>query len=256
MRLPRQIRFSRPPARIAPVRIDEQARRSLHMVLSLLLDYPGEALDDGRVRTAASSLPEPFGEAVREFLSRVDAMARPELEDHYVRTFDLKRKCSMYLSYYATGDTRRRGTALIAFLDAYRAAGWEFDAAELPDYLPAVLEFSALSDSPIAAELIAAHREGIEVLREALDRLGSPYAGLVGALCRSLPELDEATLERYRTLIEEGPPAETVGLPFPQLAPYGGGSTAPLGAAAGPAGTAPFGTASFGTAPFGSETAP
>jgi bifunctional UDP-N-acetylglucosamine pyrophosphorylase/glucosamine-1-phosphate N-acetyltransferase len=47
----------------------------------------------------------------------------------------------------------------VSFIEAYRAAGWEVEDGELPDYLPMVLEFSARSDSPIARELLAAHRE-------------------------------------------------------------------------------------------------
>ena len=90
-----------------------------------------------------------------------------EWQRRYVVTFDLKRKCSLYLSYYATGDTRRRGAALVTFKEAYRAAGWEFDAPELPDYLPAVLEFSAVSDSPIA---VGAHRRAPRRHRSAAGR--------------------------------------------------------------------------------------
>src|SRR5699024_10889211 len=85
-------------------------------------------------------------------------------------------------------------------------------AGELPDYLPAVLEFSARSDSALPAELLGAHREGIEVLRKALARFDSPYRHVLEAVCASLPEIDEATRQRYQALISEGPPVEMVGL--------------------------------------------
>ncbi|MEQ6897684.1 nitrate reductase molybdenum cofactor assembly chaperone [Microbacterium sp. KR10-403] len=142
------------------------------------------------------------------------AEASDDLGRLYVNTFDLKRKCSLYLTYYANGDTRKRGTALVTILEAYRAAGWEFDAQELPDYLPAVLEFSAMSDSEIAAALLSSHREGVEVLRAALEGMDSPWAGVVRAVTLSLPPIDAATRERYLDLINEGPPTETVGLSF------------------------------------------
>jgi nitrate reductase delta subunit len=32
---------------------------------------------------------------------------------HYVQTFDLRRRCALYLTYYRYGDTRKRGMAMI-----------------------------------------------------------------------------------------------------------------------------------------------
>ncbi|MFF2272319.1 nitrate reductase molybdenum cofactor assembly chaperone [Agromyces sp. NPDC058136] len=199
-----------------PLALKPGARRLVHIAASLLLDYPGDGFDERVAAVAASldELPPEIARDLREFLDHVATTDREALKTEYVATFDLKRRCCLYLSYYAAGDTRRRGMALVTFIEAYRAAGWEFDAEELPDYLPAVLEFSARSDSPIAFELLAAHREGLEVLREALEKQRSPWVPLVRAVCRSLPELDAATRERYLELVSQGPPAETVGLSF------------------------------------------
>jgi len=75
-------------------------------------------------------------------------------------------------------------------------------------------EFSALSDSQIAGELLSSHRDGIEVLRAALEKVNSPYAHLVEAVCLSLPPIDEQTRQRYLDLVNEGPPTETVGMTY------------------------------------------
>ncbi|TFD74002.1 nitrate reductase molybdenum cofactor assembly chaperone [Cryobacterium fucosi] len=187
-----------------------------HMAASILLDYPTE---ERRARFAAVAesvtlLPGPLRLAFEAFLAAAGTMNQQELEVHFTATFDLKRKCCPYLSYYAAGDTRRRGMALVRFVEAYRAAGWEVAADELPDYLPMVLEFSALSDSPIAQELLSAHRDGIEVLRSALEAVESPYSHVVEAVSLSLPGIDEATRQRYLDLVNEGPPTETVGMTF------------------------------------------
>lgn len=204
----------------APVRMDEQTRARAHMLASLLLDYPDAAWFARLpgLRPHATALPAPIAGELLGFIDAATAGDPLAFERGYVATFDLKRKCSMYLSYYATGDTRRRGTALVAFLEAYRAAGWEFDAAELPDYLPAVLEFSARSGSPIAGALLAAHRDGLEVLRTALESMDSPWAPVIRAVTASLPPIDEATRERVLALVNDGPPAETVGLSLPMPA--------------------------------------
>lgn len=215
-RFPLQISLNRMPPPSTRAKLTREQRVFTHMAVSLLLDYPGPGFEGRAAAVAASvdTLPEAIASQLHEFLDVATAMPADELEQLYVRTFDLKRKCCLYLSYYAAGDTRRRGHALVAFLDAYRRAGWEFDADELPDFLPAVLEFSARSDSPVAAELLAAHRDGLEVLRAALEQQSSPYAALVRAVCRSLPPITEATREKVLALVNDGPPTETVGLTF------------------------------------------
>lgn len=208
---------------VSPLRLPPEQRARVHMLASLLLDYPDAEwfarLD--AVREHLAGLPEPIVDAMGGFIDRAQDAGPLAWQRLYVTTFDLKRKCSLYLSYYATGDTRRRGVALVTFLEAYRAAGWEFEADDLPDFLPAVLEFSARSGSDIADALIASHREGIEVLRAALEGLDSPWAALVRAVTLSLPSIDAKTRERFLELINEGPPTETVGLSFlGQLPPY------------------------------------
>lgn len=217
-----------PARKVAALPLSKTDAAVAHMAASILLDYPSE---ERRARfdvvaESVTRLPHPLRTAFETFLAAADAMGRQELEMHFIQTFDTKRKCCPYLSYYAAGDTRRRGMALVRFIEAYRAAGWEPAADELPDYLPMVLEFSALSDSPIAGELLSAHRDGIEVLRTALETIASPYAHVLEAVSLSLPKIDEETRQRYLALVNEGPPAETVGLTFlGNLAPFGAGAT-------------------------------
>ncbi|WP_051191919.1 nitrate reductase molybdenum cofactor assembly chaperone [Microbacterium luticocti] len=222
------------PPPLAELTLSREQRQRVHMAASVLLDYP-DADWYAKLPTIAqlvSPLPDDLRVPLQRFLdaaavadaeatvaaqAAASGTARPAahpFEQAYVNTFDLKRKCSLYLTYFATGDTRKRGTALVTIQDAYKAAGWEFDADELPDYLPAVLEFSALCDDEIAAALLSSHREGIEVLRAALEEMGSPWADVVRAVTLSLPPIDEATRERYLDLISQGPPTETVGLSF------------------------------------------
>ncbi|TFD33033.1 nitrate reductase molybdenum cofactor assembly chaperone [Cryobacterium cryoconiti] len=210
------MRLKLPTRKITALPLSAEDGRLAHMAASILLDYPNEERRSRFAAAAASValLPDPLRHAFEAFLSAADAMTQQELEIHFTATFDLKRKCCPYLSYYAAGDTRRRGMALVRFVEAYRAAGWEVAADELPDYLPMVLEFSALSDSPIAQELLAAHRDGIEVLRTALEAVPSPYSHVVEAVSLSLPKIDEETRQRYLNLVNEGPPTETVGMTF------------------------------------------
>lgn len=204
------------PEPLPPVALSAEQRARVHLICSVLLDYPSAdwfarlpVLDAHLV-----GLPGEIRGGLSAFIRHAQDAGAETLQREYVTTFDLKRKCSLYLSYFATGDTRKRGTALVTFLEAYRTAGWEFDAAELPDFLPAVLEFSAVSGSAVAEALLAAHVEGIEVLRAALDEMNSAWGRVVGAVTMSLPAVSDTVRERVLDLVTEGPPVETVGLSF------------------------------------------
>lgn len=187
------------------------------MAASLLLAYPDEETVTAarEVRSAVGRLPEPVARRLLTLATTLTDGDPRELQAAYVATFDLKRRCTLYLSYYAAGDTRRRGAALLRFAEAYRAVGWELTGGELPDHLGSVLELSARSDGDgarIAGALLTAHRDGIEVLRAALAAEGSPWVAAVEAVCLTLPPVDARTLERVAALVAEGPPAELVGL--------------------------------------------
>ena len=212
------------PKELADSTLTDEQRRTVHMAASLLLDYPNpqRRAQFNRVADVVRTLPPEIAEEFAAFLSAASELSQHELEAHFTEIFDQKRKCCPYLTYYSTGDTRRRGMALVGFIEAYRAAGWEVEEGELPDYLPMVLEFSARSDSPIAGQLLTSYREGIEVLRTALETFESPYSHVVSAVCRSFPEIDDETRERYLRLVNEGPPTEMVGVTtfLGALAPY------------------------------------
>jgi nitrate reductase delta subunit len=169
------------------------------------------------LRTAAASLPGRLGEPLELVLAYLDSAEPSAAAAHYVETFDLRRRCCLYLSYYTHGDTRRRGLALLAFRRVYRAAGLQISDGELPDHLAAVLEFSAAGHTDAAVELLVANRAGVELLWRALVELGTPYAHAVAAVRASLPPAGPGDLKAARELAEQGPPVEQVGLASPAL---------------------------------------
>lgn len=217
----------------APVPHTARQRALTHMAASVLLEYPGSdtVAKYDAVEAELGALPGPLADRLATFLGHARHVGEERLAQQYVETFDLKRKCSLYLSYYLTGDTRKRGMALVTFLEAYRACGYELAARELPDYLPVVLEFSALGDPEVAGVLLASHRQGLEVLRQALADIHSPWAGVVEAVTLTLPHVDERTRRRTLDLIAGGPPTEMVGVdafgPHEPLVPSTSPATAP-----------------------------
>ncbi|GGZ95981.1 nitrate reductase molybdenum cofactor assembly chaperone [Streptomyces echinoruber] len=214
--------------RRAPLGPEEAERRALLLrLLSLLLQYPDAELTAERPRLAAAAAalpPSPAAAEVAAFLDWFTGQEPDALERHYVETFDLRRKSSLYLTYYLHGDTRRRGMALLTLARRYRAAGWDVDGGELPDHLPVVLEFAALAGPRTGEAPLRQHRRGLELIHRALTDAGSAYRHLLAALLTLMPPATEADLRAVAELAAEGPPGEEVGLD-----PYGAGEFAPPG---------------------------
>lgn len=203
--------------------------------VSLLLDYPDQDLL-GRadlIRSASHRVPTAIGDSLRAHLYHLESTPLPELQADYVETFDTRRRCNLFLTYFAHGDTRKRGMALLRFKQTYLRAGFELDDAELPDHLCVVLEFAATVDQGLGRDLMLDHRAGLELLRISLRDLASPWANLIDAVTATLPPLRGEERDAVRRLAAEGPPEEEVGLaPFanPQFSPGAstGTSAAPV----------------------------
>jgi nitrate reductase molybdenum cofactor assembly chaperone NarJ/NarW len=192
--------------------------------VSLLLDYPDEDLlaRAELLRSASKALPDTIGESIRTFVGHLESTPLPELQADYVETFDNRRRCNLFLTYFAHGDTRKRGMALLRFKQTYLSAGMELDDAELPDHLCVVLEFAATVDQALGRDLILDHRAGLELLRLSLRDMGSPWASLLDAITATLPPLRGDERDAVHRLAAVGPPEEEVGLaPFanPQFSP-------------------------------------
>ncbi|KUI39699.1 nitrate reductase molybdenum cofactor assembly chaperone [Mycobacterium sp. GA-2829] len=197
----------------------DRADRLRWQCASLLLSYP----DDDRLATAAELLDHldgPAAEQLSRTLAAVRTLGSLRAAQDYVETFDLRRRATMYLTYWTAGDTRRRGNAMLGFVAAYRAAGVAPPRDEAPDYLPVVLEFAATVDAAAGRRLLTDHRVPIEVLHDALGESGSPYASAVAAVLATLPAATDSEIRHAQHLAAAGPPAEAVGLqPFTLTVP-------------------------------------
>ncbi|MEE6271807.1 nitrate reductase molybdenum cofactor assembly chaperone [Georgenia sp. MJ206] len=186
----------------------------VHRIAALLLDYPDEALlaEVPDLRRAAAGLGERFRVPLERLMDHLTGHPAREVAADYVATFDHKRRCCLFLTYYAHGDTRNRGVALVSFKQAYRAAAVELAAEELPDHLCVLLEFAATTDRAAGITLLLEHRAGLELLRLALLDAGSPWADALVAVCATLPPLVGDERDAVARLAAEGPPEESVGL--------------------------------------------
>ena len=156
-------------------------------VLAKLLAYP-----DAELRAHLPELAEAL-EAERalgvgrraelDALMATIAAADPlEAEADYVELFDRGRATSLHLFEHVHGDSRDRGPAMIDLAQTYEQAGLHLAPGELPDYLPAVLEFVSTQPPREAREFLAETAHILNALFGALQRRGSRYASAVGAL--------------------------------------------------------------------------
>jgi nitrate reductase molybdenum cofactor assembly chaperone NarJ/NarW len=199
------------------VALSDRDQRLFWRIAALLLDYPGAQTlaMTGQLTAAAMELPEAVGTPLLDFLSEFSSADPMQLAARYVETFDMRRRATLHLTYYAYGDTRKRGMALLRFKHAYRQAGMQVGDDELPDYLPLVLEFAATVDPVQGERLLAEHVPVLELLRLSLRDSGSSYAGILAAILATLPPINIADRRRIAELAAAGPPEEDVGLePF------------------------------------------
>ncbi|WP_186272750.1 nitrate reductase molybdenum cofactor assembly chaperone [Mycobacterium kubicae] len=189
---------------------------------SLLLAYPDEGLTH-RLDTVDALLANLNGDAsalLDQTAATLRALHPMAAATQYVETFDLRRRTTMYLTYWTAGDTRNRGREMLTFATAYRDAGVEPPRGEAPDHLAVVLEFAATVDPESGRRLLVEHRVPIDVLRAALAEANSPYQHTVAAVCHTLPSATDQEARRAQRLAEAGPPAESVGLqPFTLTVP-------------------------------------
>jgi len=168
-----------------------------------LLTYPEaelvEALPEVRAAVPASLHP------------LADELARTPLtlsQERFVALFDRSRALSLHLFEHVHGESRDRGQAMVDLASTYASRGVEVAANELPDYLPAFLEFVSLLPPAEAKGMLG---ETADILRSLGDRLadrGSRYALVFAALLAAAgePGLTKRIAERA-TPGEESSPA-------------------------------------------------
>jgi nitrate reductase delta subunit len=152
------------------------------------------------------------------FLDHVSRTPAADLAAEYVATFDHRKRCCLYLTYYAYGDTRNRGMALLRLKQSYATAGLSLVDSELPDHLAVMLEYAATVAPPAGRDLLLAHRAGLELLRLALHDITSPWADVLDSVSATLPVLHGDQHAAVAKLAAAGPPEESVGLtPYASL---------------------------------------
>lgn len=173
-------------------------RGDAYAVLAELWCNPQDTdVEELRRRAAAvvadlDALDAPASAALRRFLDHEIA------EEDYIELFELDPRCALYLGSHSFDEPKTcaqagvsdRNGYMIELRGMYGHLGLTPDRSELPDYLPLMIEFLALtaeSDDPVRQKLIAEYMlPFLPPMRARLEELQSHYTHLLDALERVL----------------------------------------------------------------------
>ncbi|WP_026431307.1 nitrate reductase molybdenum cofactor assembly chaperone [Paracidovorax oryzae] len=167
-------------------------------VLGALLDYPGAGLrahlaELPALLDADAALAGPRRAQISGLLELLGAGDPLDAETAYVELFDRGRATSLHLFEHVHGDSRDRGPAMIDLGETYARAGLLLREDELPDYLPAVLEFVSTQPPREARAFLGEIAHLLAAIHGALVQRGSaqaaPYAQAYAAVFAALLEL-------------------------------------------------------------------
>ena len=160
--------------------------RSLR-ALAALLGYP-----DARMRSHLAEMRDLLRDERalspsrrNELVALLDTLQRADplgTEADYVELFDRGRATSLHLFEHVHGDSRDRGPAMIDLGQTYEKAGLILAEGELPDYLPAVLEFVSTQPPREAKAFLNEMAHIFNAIFGALQQRESAYASVLGAL--------------------------------------------------------------------------
>ena len=155
--------------------------------LAFLLRYP-----DAAWRTEL----EEVGDALREAgaldparLSQIDVLLETirtaedlGAEAAYVELFDRGRGTALHLFEHVHGDSRERGPAMLDLIATYEQAGLALRSDELPDHLTVLLEYASTQPREAAVALLGEVAHILRRIHGAIDKRGSAYVAVLGAL--------------------------------------------------------------------------
>ena len=156
-------------------------------LLAVLLSYPSPELvaalpEIARRLGAEPALRGATQDALAGLLAELKREDLLDLQERYVAQFDAGRSTSLHLFEHVHGDSRDRGQAMVDLNALYRRSGFVLAVHELPDYLPAVLEYLAARPADQAHELLEDCAHILRAVGERLIAGGSPYAAVFAAL--------------------------------------------------------------------------
>ena len=150
----------------------------IYQSISALLIYPDHRLvaalpEIGAYLRADATLPVFEREALVRLVDAMTINDTYQMQEDYVACFDRGRATSLHLFEHVHGESRERGPAMIDLREQYLKAGLAINPGELPDYLPAFLEYLAYLPARAARDQLREIAHILQDIHSALSELGS-----------------------------------------------------------------------------------
>ncbi len=173
-----------------------QARKATYRVIAALLQYPEPVWLDiiAEVRAYIRGLPAGrTRQTLDAFLAYMASQPLLRLQENYTAAFDLNPATTLNMSYHLCGDGRKRAALLAQLQQGYCGAGYAGPAVELPDFLPAMVEFMAVCGDAAALAPFRRCLAGLGGLVQRLEKAAPPYARLLQLLADDVPRQQAET---------------------------------------------------------------
>ena len=160
---------------------------------------PEEPAEREKIRKDAEKVIERLGSVDKETAATLSRFLEENTisEEDYVDLFELSPQCALYLGAHtyeepktcATAAVSDRNEYMIELVGIYKHFGQKPNESELPDYLPLMVDFLALTtaskDDPIRAKFCDEYLLPLlPPIRSRLGELETPYLHLLDALER------------------------------------------------------------------------
>jgi nitrate reductase delta subunit len=156
--------------------------------LADLLEYPGPHWSALLVECTDAVNPErPESPELLEFHDAVSLFSLAEIQEIYVRTFELNPVTTLEAGYHLFGESYKRGMFLANLREM--ESGLELgQERQLPDYLPVLLRLLVHLEPGELRETLATDCmiPAIEKMLKPLNEAANPYADLLAAMHRML----------------------------------------------------------------------
>ena len=144
-------------------------------------------------------------EALHALGRRLQSADLLDLQEAYVALFDRGRTTSLHLFEHVHGDSRERGQAMVDLKQIYTTNGFVLSANELPDFLPAVLEYLSQRPRAEAQDMLGDCAHILRAIGEALQDRDSGYSAVFAAVLAMVGEPGLAAKRRDEPAAKEKP---------------------------------------------------
>ena len=155
--------------------------------LAYLLIYPDHVLIENlekikSVLSHSTRLSKSEGETLKNFIQMLTSSPLTEIQSLYVSTFENNRNRCLNLFEHLEGESKDRGASMVHLIKLYGDYGLEFSSHELPDFLPAVLEFLSGLNNTDTEIWLSSIAPLIAILDSELMVIKNPWSAVTGAL--------------------------------------------------------------------------